>query len=90
MVKGTLKKRPAFVDKLENALHRDMPGAEIVVEHMRDERYRFEVVWNKFSNIGHPKRQRRVWAIVEKVVPQKHIWDVGMILTIAPEELPAD
>lgn len=86
MAKRTLS-QPAFVSLLYAALQRDMPGASITTEHLHGQRYRFVVIWDRFNGVGHPERQKRVWRIVERVVPKEDIWDVGMILTIAGDEL---
>jgi len=67
-----------------------LPGAQVASEQIRGSRYRFEVLWSHFSGVGHPERQRRVWAIAEAVVPRPDLLDVGMILTVAPEELPQE
>jgi len=65
-----------------------MPKSEVTSEHVRGRRYRFVVIWDGFTGVGHPERQRRVWKVAEAVVPREDLFDVGMILTIAPEELP--
>ena len=88
MAKATLKRPPAFVLALKSALRRNMPKAEVTSEHVRGRRYRFVVVWDQFTGVGHPERQRRVWKVAEEVVPREDLFDVGMILTIAPQELP--
>ena len=90
MAKATLKRPPSFVTALESALRRAMPKAEVTIEHVRGRRYRFVVVWHGFTGVGHPERQRRVWKTAETVVPRDDLIDVGMILTIAPEELPGE
>jgi acid stress-induced BolA-like protein IbaG/YrbA len=90
MAKATVNRPPPFVARLEAALQRELPGAEITTEHVRGRRYRFVVVSDEFSGVGHPERQRRVWDIAEAEVPRPDLLDVGMILTIAPEELPKE
>ena len=90
MATATLTPPPGFITKLETALHDRFAGADVRVEHIRDSRYRFSIVWDGFSGKGHPERQRRVWAVVESVVPHESLLDIGMILTLAPEELPQD
>ena len=90
MAKATLNRAPQFVTQLEAALRRELRGADVSKEHIRDQRYRFIVIWDGFSGIGHPQRQRRVWDLAEKVVKKSDLFDVGMIITMAPEELPKD
>ena len=90
MAKATVTRPPAFVERLKAALRHELPEAEISTEQIRGDRYRFVVVSDQFSGIGHPERQRRVWAVAEAVVPRPDLLDVGMILTIAPEELPRE
>ena len=86
MSEATVKAVPGFVGRLADALRQDMPGATVDTEHIRGNRYRFLVEWDQFTGVGHPERQRRVWAVAEKVVPRADMLDVGMILTIAPDE----
>jgi hypothetical protein len=90
MAKATLKQPPPFVTALELALRRELPRADVTIEHIRGRRYRFIVVWRGFTGVGHPERQRRVWKVAESIVPRDDLLDVGMILTIAPDELPAE
>ncbi len=90
MAKTTVSQTPAFVVALENALRRELPGAQVSSEHVRGNRYRFEVLWDHFSGVGHPERQQRVWSIAEDVVPRQDLLDVGMILTISPDEFPQE
>jgi len=59
----------------------------VAYEHVRDERYRFEIVSKLFNSMPHPKRQRAVWDIVSKVVDKTQLLNVAMILTIADDEL---
>ena len=87
MAKGTLTAPPAFVTKLVVALRKDLPGADVTTEQIRGRRYRFVVVADQFDGVGHPERQQHVWDLAERVVAGKDLLDVGMILTIAPEEL---
>ncbi len=90
MAKATVSRPPAFVARLEAAIRRELPGAEVTTEHVRGRRYRFVVISDEFSDVGHPERQRRVWDLAEAVVPRPDLLDVGMILTVAPEELPQE
>ncbi|MCY2951155.1 MAG: hypothetical protein NTU53_04155 [Planctomycetota bacterium] len=81
--------KPAFVEQLVAALMKDLAGAEVDFEHVRDDRYRFRVIWDRFDAMGHPERQRLVWNIAEKVVKPQELLDVGMILTLGREDLPS-
>ncbi len=90
MAKATVSRPPAFVARLEAAIRRELPGAEVTTEHVRGRRYRFVVISDEFSDVGHPERQRRVWDLAEAVVARPDLLDVGMILTVAPEELPQE
>lgn len=90
MAKTTVSRTPAFVVALEDALRRELPGAHVSSEQVRVNRYRFEVLWDDFSGVGHPERQQRVWTIAESVVPRQDLLDVGMILTISPDEFPQE
>ncbi len=87
MAETTVTHPPAFVSQLEAALQKELPGVKFRRSNCAS-RYRFEVVWSQFSGVGHPERQQRVWAIAERVVPRPDLLDVGMIMTVAPEELP--
>jgi hypothetical protein len=89
MAKGILKE-PAYVEELSKALARRLRGAEINHEQVRDDRYRFIVVWDGFENKGHPERQRKVWNITDRLLRREKLLKVAMILTIAPSELPKD
>lgn len=88
MARATVKRPPQFVEALADALKERLPGARVDVEHVRGSRYRFVVVWDRFNRMPHPERQRRVWAIADQVVPGKELLDVGMILTVAPDDYP--
>jgi hypothetical protein len=90
MAETTVTSLPAFVPKLEEALRRELPGADVVHEHIRGTRYRFVVVWDRFTDVGHPERQRKVWDLATATVDKGDLFDVGMILTIAPDELPQE
>jgi hypothetical protein len=81
---------PQFVDLLVTALKRELPGADVNIEHVRANRYRFVVTWERFDAMGHPERQKLVWDIAERVVPREDLWNVGMILTLGQEDLPSD
>lgn len=89
MAQGTLTK-PAYVDKLTAALLRAMKGAEVDVEHVRGDRYRFVVVWKGFDAMGHPERQEMVWDLVEKNVSKADLLKVAMVLTLGVEDLPRE
>jgi hypothetical protein len=89
MAEGTVVE-PAYVTLLEAALRAELVGAEITHEQIRRDRYRFVIVWDKFTDVGHPERQRRVWDIAERTLDKANLWNVGMILTIAPDELPQE
>jgi hypothetical protein len=70
------------------ALKKELSGADVSFEHVRGNRYRFSVAWDKFDEMGHPERQRLVWNIAERVVRSEDLLDVGMILTLGQEDLP--
>jgi hypothetical protein len=89
MAEGTLTE-PAYVARLTEALHRELPTASIAHEPVRRDRYRFIVVDNAFTDVGHPERQLKVWRIAEDVVEKTDIWNVAMIITMAPSELADD
>ena len=84
----TKKKVPDYVTALAEALAQQLPGARVDAERIRGSRYRFIVIWDRFNNVGHPERQRKVWSIADRVVPGERLLDVGMILTIAPGDYP--
>jgi len=81
---------PPYVAKLSEALRRDLPGAEVTVEQIRGDRYRFVVLWKPFDPMGHPERQRLVWDIAQRELEGSDLRNVGMILTIGEEDLPED
>ena len=86
MAKGTITE-PAFVALLDAALQSRVCGAAVTHEQVRRDRYRFIVVSDQFAKIDHPERQQQVWKIAEKVVPIDDIWNVAMIITMAPAEV---
>jgi hypothetical protein len=79
---------PQFIAKLSEALKRRLPGAEVMHEHIRADRYRFVVVWPKFDAMGHPERQRLVWDVAEQELDANDVLNVGMILTLGLDDLP--
>ncbi len=89
MAEGTIAE-PAYIALLTEALHRRLPTASIAHEQVRRDRYRFIVVDDSFTNIGHPERQLLVWKVVEEVVDKADIWNVAMIITMAPSEVADD
>jgi hypothetical protein len=86
MAEGTLAE-PGFVARLTEALHASLPNASIAHEQVRRDRYRFIIVDDSFSDLGHPERQLAVWKVAEAVVPASDIWNVAMIVTMAPSEM---
>ena len=78
---------PAFVALLEAALQSRLPGAAVTHEQVRRDRHRFIVVSDEFEKMDHPERQQLVWKIAEEVVPKSDIWNVAMIITMAPPEV---
>jgi hypothetical protein len=88
MAEGTLIK-PTYVAKLTDALTRELPGCAVRTEHVRADRYRFEVVWPPFDEMGHPERQEQVWDIAERALGDELV-KVTMILTLGLEDLPRD
>ena len=79
--------QPHFVAPLEAALQSQLPGAAVTHEQVRRERYRFIVVSEEFGRMDHPERQQLVWKIAEEVVPKADLWNVAMIITMAPAEV---
>jgi acid stress-induced BolA-like protein IbaG/YrbA len=86
MAEGTLTD-PAFVVPLEAALQSRLPGSAISHEQVRRDRYRFIVISDEFGKMDHPERQQLVWKVAEEVVPKSDIWNVAMIITMAPAEV---
>ena len=80
---------PDFVGTLRAVLKRKLTGAQVEVEQIRGQRYRFSVVWDRFDRMGHPERQERVWAIAESALEPGDLLNVGMILTLGRKDLPA-
>jgi hypothetical protein len=89
MAEGTLI-RPAYVDRLVEALEQRFGGAKVRFEPIRRDRYRFFVIWQQFQDMGHPERQRLVWDVAEAVLQKSDLLNVGMIITLAPSELEED
>ncbi|MGH7214046.1 MAG: hypothetical protein ACREIT_04725 [Tepidisphaeraceae bacterium] len=79
---------PAYVAQLKDALLKRLPGAEVDVEHVRGDRYRFVVVSDQFDGMGHPERQRIVWDLTEATLKPQDLLKVGMILTLGISDLP--
>ncbi len=89
MAEGTVTK-PPYVEQLTIALESALKGAEVDVEQVRDDRYRFIVVWPGFDQLGHPERQDIVWDLVAKTLDRADIRKVTMILTLGLEDLPQE
>jgi acid stress-induced BolA-like protein IbaG/YrbA len=86
MAQATLKKLPKYAESLYVELERRLPGAQITLEHRRRDRYTFVIIWDRFSRMGHPERQRLVWDIAKHIIKDSDILKVGMILTMSPRE----
>ena len=89
MAEGTLTK-PAYVDKLAAVFAQEFSGAEIDVEQVRGDRYRYIILWKGFDSMGHPERQELVWDLVEKTVDSADLLKVAMVLTLGYEDLPQE
>jgi len=89
MAKGTVTE-PAYVAALTRVLGQLLAGAEIKHERIRGDRYRFEVISDRFEGMGHPERQRTVWDAVEAALERTDLLKVGMIITVAPSEVYGD
>jgi hypothetical protein len=81
---------PDYVERVEQALRRQLPGADVRHEHLRADRYRFEVLWGGFDGLGHPERQQRVWDVVEHTLGPDDLLKVAMILTLATDDVPQE
>jgi len=81
---------PSYVEKLTSALQKRLRGSHVIYEHVRRDRFRFEVVWKKFDRMDHPERQKLVWDIVEEELPKDDLLKVSMIITMGPSDLPKD
>ncbi len=82
-----LMTEPAFLGQLTDALRQRFPGAKIDFERIRADRFRFIVVWDQFEPMGHPERQKLVWDIADERLNKDQLWNVGMIITVAPSEI---
>ncbi|HET6250244.1 MAG TPA: hypothetical protein VFE47_21315 [Tepidisphaeraceae bacterium] len=82
--------RPPYVEQLSAALQKALPGAEVDIEHVRTDRYRFVVVWPGFDGMGHPERQELVWDLTEKTLARSELRKVTMILTVGHDDLPKE
>lgn len=80
---------PAYVAKLHEALTRQLPGSAVRAEHVRADRYRFEVVWQPFDAMNHPERQEKVWDVAERTLGSDLV-KVTMILTLGTQDLPQE
>ena len=89
MAKGTVR-IPPYVGKLAKRLQRDLAGSEVSYQQVRDDRYRFVVLWNRFEKMGHPERQRMVWDIADAALVKMDLLKVAMIVPMAPSELPEE
>jgi hypothetical protein len=85
-----LMTEPAYVKQLTDALRQKMNGCQIDYERIRRDRYRFVVVWDAFENMEHPERQKLVWDIAGNLFTKAELWNIGMIITLAPSELTPD
>lgn len=81
---------PAYVTLLALALEQRLPGVQLRHEWIRSNRYRFEVVWDRFDEMEHPERQKLVWDIADAVLSKEDLWKISMILTLGVEDLPGD
>jgi len=82
--------RPAYVEQLVTALTGALKGAEVDVEQVRGDHYRFTVVWSGFDSMGHPERQEMLWDIVEKALDKADVLKVTMIMALGLEDLPQE
>ncbi|HZL36974.1 MAG TPA: hypothetical protein VFC78_16765 [Tepidisphaeraceae bacterium] len=82
--------RPVYVEQLSTALQSAFEGAQVEVEHVRTDRYRFIVVWPGFDPLGHPERQELVWDLADKTLVKEDLRKVTMILTMGLDDLPQD
>jgi hypothetical protein len=89
MAEGIIDK-PAYVERLTQALQQKLQGAEVTSEQLRADRYRFEILWRGFDNMEHPDRQRIVWDIADALLDKQDLRKVSMILTIADDDLPKE
>ena len=89
MAKGTVAE-PAYVSQLAIALQRAFPKTQLTHEQIRRDRYRFVMVADAFEDMGHPERQRLVWEVADKALTKSDLIKVGMIITMAPSELPSE
>ncbi len=83
---ATLKSPPDFVDKLKEALVRELRKSGITAKVTTEpvpatKLYRFLVVAPKFKNLMHSERQDLVWRIAEQAVPRE-LMRISMILTL--------
>jgi hypothetical protein len=76
MAKRSVIAEPAYVAAATTALATHFPGAGVDHERIRQDRYRFIVVSDRFNRMGHPERQRAVWDLMDQAV----------IITISAEE----
>ena len=81
---------PPYVALLASALEQRLPGARQQHEIVRHDRYRFEVVWDRFDQMEHPERQKIVWDIADEVLSKEDLWKVSMILTLGQDDLPKE
>ena len=79
---------PAYVAQLVTALQQGLAGAQVRAERVRRDRYRFEVMWDRFESLGHPERQRMVWDAADATLTKADLQNVAMIITLAPSEAP--
>jgi hypothetical protein len=89
MAKDTLVE-PAYVTRLAVALQRALPESQLTHEQIRRDRYRFVVVADAFEHMGHPERQRLVWEVADQTLDKSDLMRIGMIITMAPAELPSE
>jgi hypothetical protein len=88
---STMKKPPAFVTRLKNALVQDLKAsgidAEVFTEKVPTTRlHRVTVLAPKFKVLKHSERQNLVWRTAERTLSPSELMLVSMIVTLTPIE----
>lgn len=82
---------PPFVERLREALEKGLKDSDIPAEVSyeragRTKLYRFSVIADRFSDLGHSERQDLVWRIAQQAISPSDQIKISMILTLTRDE----
>lgn len=78
-----------LLQKLSDLLRSRFPQCEIELEYRGDGRVSGFLIWEGFAGSEHIERQRMVWNLIRKELPQEEQVKIVAVLTLTPEEMTA-